>query len=212
MEPRRRFGPTEKCRGLGSSPLTRPPAAETGGGGAARRGACAARAGAAGLSGCRERAGSRGEPGERRDPAPGVLSGAAVRSAQPAGAAARPGPGSDGQDVRTGEYRPPAGTPAPLPRAGPATSRRPLQAYCCGASGLGVASPGPSRVGGEGQPGGVSPKPASLPLSFHLPPGEPGPAVVRAVPQEYLSPGWPGLVGRGLFRSPGSSLQDDCAG
>ena len=103
-EPRRRVGPTEKCRGPGSSPLTRPRAEETGGGGAARGGACAAWAGAAGQSGRREIAGSRREPRERRDPARGALSGAADRRPQPAGAAARPGPGSGGQDVRAGEY------------------------------------------------------------------------------------------------------------
>lgn len=104
------------------------PGEETGGGGAARGGACAGRAGAAGPSGRRERAGARGEPRDRRDPALGALSGAADRSPQPAAAAARPGPGGGGQDVRAGEYRPPAGTPGLLPRAGPETSRRPLQA------------------------------------------------------------------------------------
>lgn len=53
----------------------------------------------------------------------GALSGAVDRSPRPAGAAARPGPGSGGQDVRAGEYRPPARTrcrphgPGPRPRA-----------------------------------------------------------------------------------------------
>lgn len=97
------------------------PGEETGGGGAARGGACAARAGAAGQSGRRERAGARGEPREHRDPARGALSGAADRSPQRAGAAARPGPGSGGQDVRSGKYRQPAGTPGLLPPAGPET-------------------------------------------------------------------------------------------
>lgn len=104
------------------------PGEETGGGGAVRGGACAGRAEATGQSGRRERAGARGEPREQRDPARGALSGAADRSPQPAGPAARPGPGSGGQDVRAGEYRPPAGTPGLLLPAGPETSRRPLQA------------------------------------------------------------------------------------
>ncbi|XP_047567693.1 circumsporozoite protein-like [Lutra lutra] len=98
------------------------PGEETGGGGATRGGACAGRAGAAGQSGRRERAGARGEPREQRDPARGALSGAADRSPQPAGAAARPGPGSGGQDVRAGLAGLTSGLrksfPAAAPRAG----------------------------------------------------------------------------------------------
>lgn len=114
-------------------------------------GACAARTGAAGQSSGRERAGALRAPGPRagsaqeprecRERAPGPRrssgtareprerrdrAGGAERggpSAPPAGAAARLGPGSGGQDVRAGEYRPPA-WPAPAP-AGPAASRRP---------------------------------------------------------------------------------------
>lgn len=119
--PPRRVGPTEKCRGPGSSPLTRPPAEETGGGGAAR--AAHARRGLERPD--RPAAGSAQEPPaapKRRVPAPGAVSGAAQRSPQPAGAAVRRSPGSGHQDVRASEYCPPAGTPGWLHPAGPVTS------------------------------------------------------------------------------------------
>lgn len=92
-----------------------------------------------------------GTPPRAPDPAPGALSCAADRSPQPAGAAARQGTGSGGQDVRAGEYRPPAGTRGLLPRPG----LRPRAARCRpnapGAPGLGGAPPGPSRAGDGGR-------------------------------------------------------------
>lgn len=150
--PPRRVGPTEKCRGPGSSPLTRPP----GGGDRRGRGGAGRRMRRAGWSRrtvrpAGARSSRRGPPPRALDPAPGALSCAADRSPQPAGAAARQGTGSGGQDVRAGEYRPPAGTRGLLPRPG----LRPRAARCRpnapGAPGLGGAPPGPSRAGDGGR-------------------------------------------------------------
>lgn len=61
-----------KMPGSGVLAFNAAPAEETGGGGAAPAGACAARAGAAGPSGSRERAGARGDPRERWDRSRGL--------------------------------------------------------------------------------------------------------------------------------------------
>lgn len=124
------------------------------------------------------------QPGSRRSrrgppralgPVPGALSGAANRSPELAGAAARLGSGSGGQDVRAGEYRPPAGTSGRSPRPG----LRPQAARCRSnateTTRLRFAPLGLLRPGDGGSWGAAPPyRSLCLCLSFCPLPGEPG--------------------------------------